>query len=415
MIRMRAQIAVTISVISITLMIPAAKAQDWPQWRGPNRNGGVASFSAPVVWPKNLTRKWKTEVGGGYSSPIVQESRVYLHTRRGEEEIVSCIDLSTGKIIWNKNYNAAFNKNQYAVKMGKGPNSTPVLHAGKLYTLGVTAILSCFDSKTGALKWRKDFSKDIDTSKLFCGTAMSPVMDRGLLIVHLGDDRRGWVIAFDQETGNEKWKWEGDGPGYASPIIADSEGARQFITLTDKSVIGIAVDTGRLLWKLPFPDEWNENIVTPVAHGNNLIISSVRQGTRAIRISKERDQWKAVEVWRNPKLAMYMSSPVLDGDFVYGLSHFRKGQFFCLDARTGETMWTTDGREGANASLLDAKNVLFMLTSDGDLIVANKSAKAFEQVARYTVADSSTWAHPVVLGRQILVKDESNLTLWVIE
>jgi outer membrane protein assembly factor BamB len=407
--------SVFLFVIFTTVTASIANAQEWTQWRGPNRDGVVASFSAPRAWPKNLTQKWKTEVGGGYSSPIVSGSRIYLHTRRDEEEIVSCIDLNTGKTIWSKNYNAAFNKNQYAVKMGKGPNSTPALHAGKLYTLGVTAILSCFDAKTGDLKWRKDFSKDIDTSKLFCGTSMSPVIDRGLLIVHVGDDRKGWVIAFDAETGKEKWKWEGDGPGYASPIVAEFEGARQAITLTDKSVIGISVDSGKLLWKFPFPDEWNENIITPLVHGKNLIVSGVRQGTKSIRLSKDGDQWKATEVWSNPKIAMYMSSPILDGDHLYGLSHLRKGQFFCLDARTGEVLWTTEGREGPNASLLDAKNVLFLLTSDADLIVADKGAKGFKQAARYTVANSPTWAHPVVLGHRILIKDEANLTLWSID
>lgn len=402
-------------VIFVTLSVSRADAQEWTQWRGPNRDGLVTSFSEPNTWPKNLTQKWKVEVGGGYSSPVVSESKVYLHTRRDEEEIVSCIDLKTGKIIWSKNYSAAFSKNQYAVKMGKGPNSTPVLYAGNLYTLGVTAILSCFDAATGSLKWRKDFSKDIDTSKLFCGTSMSPVIDRGLLIIHIGDDRKGWVTAFDAETGKDKWKLEGDGPGYASPIIVEFEGTRQAITLTDKSVVGIAVDSGKLLWRHPFPDEWNENIITPLAHGKNLIISGVRQGTKAIRISKEADQWKTTEIWHNPKIAMYMSSPVLDGDFLYGLSHLRKGQFFCLDARTGEVLWATEGREGPNASVLSAKKVMFLLTSDADLIVANKGAKGFEQIARYTVANSSTWAHPVVIGRQILIKDEANLMLWSID
>lgn len=411
---MRTRSAILILVILLTTF-SVANAQDWTQWRGPNRDGRITAFSPPSAWPKSLTRKWKIEVGGGYSSPVVSGSNIYLHTRRNEDEIVSSIDLNTGKIIWSKNYNAAFNNNQYAVKMGKGPNSTPVIYSGKLYTLGVTAILSCFDAKTGALKWRKDFSKGIDTSKLFCGTAMSPVIDNGILVVHVGDDRKGWVIGFDAETGSERWRWEGDGPGYASPVIAEFEGTRQFITLTDKSVISVEVSSGKLLWRFPFPDEWNENIITPVRYGNTLIVSGVRQGTRSISITRAGDQWQIKEVWHNPKVAMYMSSPVLDGDYLYGLSNLRKGQFFCLDARTGEVLWTTEGREGANASLLDAKNVLFMLTSDAELIIASKSAKGFEQRARYTVADTPTWAHPVVIGKQILIKDEANLTLWNIE
>jgi outer membrane protein assembly factor BamB len=375
----------------------------------------IISFSAPAKWPEKLTQMWKTAVGGGYSSPVVSDGRIYVHARQEDQETVSCVDLKTGRIIWNQSYAAAFTKNQYARQMDKGPFSTPVLHAGKLYTLGTTAILSCFDARTGTLKWRKDYSQNADTSKLFCGTAMSPVIDQDKIIVHVGDDRRGWVIAFDAETGQERWKWEGDGPGYASPLIAELEGERQAVTLTDKSVIGISVRSGKLLWKLPHPDEWNENIVTPVLYGKTLIISGVRQGTRAIKITKNGDSWTITQLWHNPKVAMYMSSPLLDGDLLYGLSQLRKGQFFCLDARTGETLWMTDGREGPNAALLHAQSVMFALTNDADLIVVQKSAKGFDPIARYKVADSPTFAHPVILGRQVIIKDTSALTCWSLE
>jgi outer membrane protein assembly factor BamB len=299
--------------------------------------------------------------------------------------------------------------------MGKGPNSTPLVYQGKLYTLGVTAILSCFDAKTGALKWRKDYSPSVDTSKLFCGTAMSPVIDNGAVIVHVGDDRKGWMMAFDGESGKERWKWEGDGPGYASPIIVDLEGTRQLVTLTDRSVVGIATDTGKLLWKFPYADEWNENIITPVLYQKSLIISGVRKGTRAIKVTKIENQWAVSELWHNAKVAMYMSSPVVDGDYLYGLSTLKKGQFFCLNAQTGETVWTTEGRNANQATVVAAKNYLFLLTDDAELLVAAKSPKGFEQVARYTVADSPTWSHPLILGKQLLIKDKANLTLWSFE
>lgn len=392
-----------------------AVAQEWNQWRGANRNALVSNFSAPANWPKSLTQKWKVPVGASYSSPVVWQNRVYMHTRRDEQEVVSCMDLQTGKALWSQTYDAPFAKNQYARQMGKGPYSTPVLHAGRLYTLGVTAILSCFDGKTGALKWRKDYSQSVDTSKLFCGTAMSPVIEKGSVIVHVGDDRKGWVIAFDAASGKELWKWEGDGPGYASPIIVELEGARQFVTLTDKSLVSLAADSGKLLWKFPHPDEWNENIITPVLYQNSLIISGVRQGTRAIKVTRAGGQWQASMLWHNAKVAMYMSSPVLDGDYLYGLSALRKGQYFCLDVRSGATLWTTEGREATNAAFLHTKNFLFLLTDNAELIVAAKSVKGFEALARYTVADSPTWSVPVLLGNQLLTKSEGHMILWSFE
>lgn len=389
-------------------------AQDWTQWRGAQRDGAVSGFAAPSVWPKALTLKWKMPAGSGFSSPLVAQNRVYLHTRDEEKglEIVTCLNLNDGKTVWQENYPATFAKNQYAVKMGKGPNSTPVLHDGKLYTLGVTAILSSFDAKSGKLLWRKDYSQQVDTSKLFCGTAMSPVVEQGAIIVHVGDDRKGSLIAFDVKSGAERWRWDGDGPGYASPIVITFGGTKQLITQTDKSVVGVAVADGKLLWKMPFPDEWNENIVTPVVYQDLLILSGVRRGTLAVKVTQKNGQWATEPAWQNKGVAMYMNSPVLIDHLLFGLSHLRKGQFFCLDARTGATLWTTEGRAGENAAILKSGELLFLLTNDGSLVVAQKSEQKLEPVAKYQVTDSPTWSHPVMFGKHILVKDAAHLILW---
>jgi outer membrane protein assembly factor BamB len=397
------------------LLAGSVSAQDWTQWRGPNRDGVVKDFVAPAVWPEKLKPIWKTEVGSGYSSPVVFKDRAWIHSRKGEEESVSCLDLKTGKVVWTKSYPVAFAKNQYATQMGKGPHSTPALHDGKLYTLGVTAILSCFDANTGELKWRKEFGTP-DTSKMFCGTAFSPIIDQGNLIVYVGDDIRGGsMFALDPATGKERWKWAGEGPGYASPIVVDLEGARQIVTMTDKSVIGVETKTGKLLWRLAWPDEWNENIVTPTLYKNTLILSGVRKGTVAIQVTRNGAEWTTKEIWRNPDIAMYMNSPVLEGDHLFGMSSKRKGQYFCLDAATGKVLWVTEGREGVNAAILNTKDALLILTSDANLIVAKKSAKEFEQVAKYSVADSATYAHPVVLGKKILIKADVAMVLWGVE
>lgn len=401
--------------LALASLSAVAVAQDWAQWRGANRDGVVKDFIAPATWPKELKQVWKTPVGSGYSSPVVSKDRVWVHSMSGEEESVTCLDLKSGKPLWSKRYPAQFTKNQYANEMSKGPFSTPVLHQGKLYTLGVNAVLSCFDAATGELKWQKDFGKP-STSKNFCGTAMSPVIEGGNLIVYTGDDIKGGVmVALNALTGKEVWRWTGEGPGYASPIVAAFGGVRQIVTMTDKSVVGIAAKTGQLLWRLEWPDEWNENIVTPLVWKNSLILSGVRKGTMAVEPTKTGDKWEVKQLWHNRELTMYMNSPVLEGDHFYGMTNKRKGSIFCAEAATGKVLWSTEGREGVNAAILHSKELLFVLNNDAGLIVARKNPKAFEQVAKYSVAESATYAHPAIWGKHVLVKDDASIALWRLE
>lgn len=385
----------------MTLLFLLLSAQEWTQWRGPSRDGVVPVAQVPAAWPKELKKEWTVPVGGGYSTPVVSGGAIYLHSRSGESETVSRFALASGKLEWTKSYPAPFNKNSYAKDMSKGPFSTPVVRDGRLYTLGVTAILSAWDVRTGALLWRKDFSSTVDTSKLFTGTSMSPLLDGGSLIVHVGDDRGSTMYAFDATTGAAKWNLKMTaGPGYASPILVDN----QIVTMTSQSLIGVDKASGKQLWTFPWKDEWLENAITPLRFENTLIFSGVRRGTVALKSGKQ--------VWTNPEAAFYLSSPVLDNGLIYGFNSRKKGQFICLDARTGKMLWATQGREATNASVVSAGNNLVWLTDAGDLIVSKKSAKAFEQVTRYSVSDSPVWTQPVILGREILIKSDNALTLW---
>src|SRR5918993_6029251 len=210
--------ALAIAIIAGTAAIHASA--QWPQWRGPSRDGVVPKAHVPAAWPEKLTPKWKQTVGEGYSSPVVGDGRIYVHGRQEPDEVVTALDLATGKPLWTQRYPASFNKNKYAMQMTKGPFSTPLFANGRLYTLGASAVLTAFDAASGKVAWRKDWSKEIDTSRLFTGTAMSPIITDGLLIVHVGDDDAGAFRALDPSSGAEKWSLPGHGPGYASPVVA---------------------------------------------------------------------------------------------------------------------------------------------------------------------------------------------------
>jgi outer membrane protein assembly factor BamB len=391
----------------------ATHAQDWPQWRGPKRDGVVPATHAPKSWPDSLRRVWRVEIGEGYSSPIVAEGRVFIHSRRDPEEVVSALDRASGKILWQEKYPAALEKNRYATKMTKGPNATPLFAGNRLFTLGATGVLSAWDVKSGRLLWRNDFSKTVETSKLFCGTAASPLLLDDRIVVQVGSDIHGGkILALDPASGATKWEWRGHGPGYASPVVFDIAGTRQIVTMTDSSILGLDAKNGKQLWYVPFLDDWHENITTPVWTGALLIVSGTRQGTHAYALERQSGEWRATEVWKNDEVAMYMSSPVLGEGLIYGHSVRQKGQFVALDPKTGALRWASTGREGWHASVLLAPQHVLFLTNGGEMIVAQRKPDAFEVEHRYQVAQSETFAMPVILGDDLFVRDVSGISRW---
>ena len=366
------------------------------------------------MWPAELKKGWSVEVGEGYSSPITGGGRVFVHARRDPEEIVSALDLATGAVAWQQKYAAPMEKNPYTKQMAKGPSSTPLLVDGRLYTLGTTAIVSAWTASTGALVWRKDFSSRIDTSKLFCGTAMSPLRTSSGIVVHVGDDRGGSIVALDPATGKEKWTTAVRGPGYASPIEMTIGGVAQIVTMTTRSVMGVETASGAVLWEFPFDDEWNENIVTPVATPSGVMVSGVRQGTRRLTVAKSGNAWTASEAWHTPDVAMSMSSPVLTRGTLFGHSSKRKGQFVAMDPETGKTLWATEGRNATSASVVATGDHLVFLTTESQMIVTPVDPAAFREIRRYTVAPSTIYAQPIVLRDRVIVRDAAHVTQWTL-
>ena len=242
---------------------------DWPQWRGPRRDGTLASFAEPKVWPETLTQRWKVTVGEGYSTPIVVANRVYQFSRQGENEVMRAIDAATGKVIWERGYSAPFVMNSSTKRHGPGPKSTPTFADGRLFTLGISGIVTAWDAATGKELW----SKPAGPVQPNFHTAMSALVDRGLMILHVGGHNDGALTAFDPATGAVKWAWTGDGPAYGSPIIVDIGGTRQVVVFSQKNLVGVNAADGQLLWSTPFEARSTTNSITPLLYGNTLIVS----------------------------------------------------------------------------------------------------------------------------------------------
>jgi len=382
----------------------------WPQWRGPARDGAASGFAPPTAWPAALRPAWKADVGVGHSSPVASGDRLYQFAREGEQEVLQAFELATGKRIWREAYPAPYAVNPAAMGHGPGPKATPTLAGGRIFTFGISGILSAHDAASGRVLWRKEFAKEFPSTSPTYGAAQSPVVDEGRVIVHVGGEGHGALMAFEAATGAAVWAWKGDGPGYASPVVAAIGGTRQVVTLTETLLVGVAADSGRLLWKAPFTTPYAQNAVTPVVDGDVVIAGGLDQPVRALRIvAGKGGGWSAEKMWENGEVATYLSSPVLVGGRLVGLSDRRKGQFFCLDAATGKTLWLSEGRAADSASLVAAGGTILALTTGGELIVFDAAGPAFKELKRYTVADTPTWAHLTVLPDGILVKDERSL------
>ncbi len=384
---------------------------DWPQWRGPNRDGKASGFKAPASWPKELTQKWKVTVGSGDATPALVSDKLYVFTREGSEEVTRCLKAADGKEVWQDKYEAQAVTG--AAARHPGPRSSPAVADGKVVTFGVGGVMSCLDAGSGKLVWRKDpFPKVVP--RFF--TSMSPIIVDGMAIEHFGGAGNGALIAYDLGSGEEKWRWVAEGPEYASPVVMKAGGTEQIVTLTEKNIVGIGAADGKLLWQLPFvPVRRAYNAATPIVDGDTVIYTGAGRGTKAVKIEKQGDGFAAKELWSNEDLATQFNTPVLKDGLLFGLSN--RNNLFCIDAKTGKTAWTDSTARGSRGfgAIVDAGSCLMVLANDSELLVFKPSDKQYEEVARFKVAETETYAYPVIAGNRIFVKDQDSVALLIIE
>lgn len=381
--------------------------RDYPQWRGVNRDGSASAFEEPATWPEVLTRRWKVDIGEGYATPLVVADTVYVFARRNGNEVMTALEAATGRERWHTGYPAPYEPDVLAAAHGEGPKATPLFHDGRLFTLGMTGIVSAFDAATGRLVWQTPDTAEHPTY----GMAVSPVGEGALVIVHPGN--HGPLTAFDAKTGAVRWSVPGRA-AYASPIVVELDGVRQVVTMTGNSVLGVSVSDGARLWEHTWPSRGTPSAITPIRHGETLIVSSQGMGVTAIRPALRGGAWTVEVVWETTDVSLFLSNPVLVGNALFGLSEKARGQFFALDADTGQVLWLGPPRQAENTAVVKAGRLLFLLNDDAELIVARSSRIGFEPLAHYAVATSATWAQPAVSGNRIFVKDVSSITLWTL-
>jgi outer membrane protein assembly factor BamB len=455
-----------IGVVAVGVMLlgtALALAADWPQWRGLNRNGMVKDFTAPADWSKDVTAGWKVTVGLGDGGPVMVGDKLFVFSREGTNEVTRCVNVADGKEAWKEVYEAPAISGADAGEHS-GPRATPAVADGKIVTLGLWGVVTCRDAATGKQLWQKDpYPKA--TPRFH--TASSPLIVDGLAIVQVGKDGGGAIMAFDLAKGDEKWKWDAEGPAYSSPVLQTVDGTKSVVAMTEKSIVGVALADGKLLWKVPFVVQGMAyNAATPVIDGSTVIYTGQARGTTAIKIEKKGDAFATTELWKSNVGTQY-NTPILKDGFLYGLSD--GAQLFCLDAKDGKTAWTQPvsgaagggggggggggmrggmgastranstagvvqvsdsglllagrgggmggggGMRGNNfGEIVDAGSVLLALTSTGDLIVIKPAGAKYEEVARIKVG-AGAYGYPVVAGKQIFVKDKDSLVQWMVK
>jgi outer membrane protein assembly factor BamB len=381
-------------------------AQDYPQWRGTLGDGSASAFIAPAAWPDALTRRWRIDVGEGYATPLVVGDTVYVFSRRDGSEILLAVDAASGVERWRSTYPLPYTPSAPTVAHGSGPKATPLFHEGRLFTLGISGVVSAFDARTGTRLWQTTTPAEVP----FYSAASSPVGAKGVVIVHPGNYEP--LTAFDANTGAVKWR-SGAGGFFMSPLIVTLGGVSQVVSVTQQDVIGVSLDDGAVLWKQTWAGGGMGGTM-PIAYGDTILVGA-GNGLMAFRPSRKDGAWATETIWETSEVTFYLSNPVVVGDTVFGLSQRSRGQYFAVDAKTGKVLWLGPPRQATNTAVVKAGELLFLLNDNAELIVAHANEKAFEPLKGYVVAESATWAQPTISGKRIFIKDVNSLTLWTVD
>jgi outer membrane protein assembly factor BamB len=418
-----------------------AMADDWPQWLGPKRDSIwresniIERFS-----PLGPVYRWRSPIGAGYSGPIVARGRVYVTDRqmpveasapvdpfqrasvRGQERVL-CFDETDGRLLWHYDYDCA-----YTMSYPAGPRVAPLVHAGKVYTLGAEGHLLCLDAESGIVVWAKDLKQEYGLKTPMWGFAGHPLVDGDRLICQVGGAGTT-VIALNKDNGKELWRaLSSEEPGYSSPAIYSIAGKQQLIIFHPQSVNSLDPRSGRVFWSVPFKSNTGLSVATPRSMGDELFCTSFYNGAMMLQIAPAaagaRPLWQTTKA--NEKETTHLNSilctPFLEKGYVYGVCSY--GQLRCLDARTGQRVWeslraTTDGNpvRWANAFIVKQSDRFFLFNEKGELIIARLTASGYEELSRAKILEPTNkdcgrlvvWSHPAFANRCVFARNDKQL------
>ena len=438
----RARRAFTLTTLVLFLGASVSLADDWPQWRGPSRDGVwkeqglLQKFEAPQI-----KIRWRVRVSYGYSGPTVAGGRVYVSDRVVEpkaQERVQCFDWRTGHRLWTHTYDCVY----AGVSYSDGPRAAVSIDEGRAYSLGAMRHLFCLDAATGAVLWSKDLNHEYRIRMPIWGIAASPLIDGDLLIVEIGGSDNACLVAFDKKSGKERWHALGDGANYSAPIVIQQAGKRVLVCRTADRVVGLDPQSGALYWEYPYPSrQMPLGIATPIVDGERLFLCGFYDGSLMLRLlpgahGQGAEARPAVEkLWQRvganerntDALQSIISTPLFLGEHVYGVDSY--GELRCLDARTGDRIWESRDAVPRSrwATIHFVKNGdrVWMFNERGQLIIARLSPKGFEEISRAQLIRPTTgqlpdrngvcWSHPAFAYRHVFARNDEELVCASLE
>jgi outer membrane protein assembly factor BamB len=402
-----------------------APAADWPQWRGPNRDGVVPNAPKLAALPATLNIAWKIPAGPGHASVIVEGKHLFYVDELEGKEVAHLCDSATGKELWRQAYADPAEYSNY----GTGPRCTPLFDGDRIYAQSGRGEFRCFNRADGKTLWRFNFEKDYgatffgnkssdpaakETAARRHGNNGSPVVDGNRIFVPVGSPDGATLVAFDKLTGKELWRAGSDNTAYSSLMMATIEGVRQVVHLTGDALMGVAADSGRILWRTPVKTGAKRHVFTPIIEGNRILISSSTIGMIQFAVSKAGSQFDIKPAWENKDVKVTIGTSALVGGALYGIGT-SKGQsasdYACVDAKSGKTLWTKPGF-GDYASTTVFGDKLVVLNSNGEMYLLAADPTGYKELGRMQ-ACGKTYSHPAYAQGRLYVRDDRQIMALV--
>ncbi len=400
----------TLTAVGIIGLIPAlwlsARTEisnDWPQWRGPNRDGISKETGLLKQWPTDgPPRIWKTNgLGTGYSTVSVSQGRIFTMGSKGNREFVIALDVRSGRPLWVQAHGA-----RYSNDRGDGPRGTPTVDGDRLYALGGNGDLSCMETATGKIVWTLNMLEKFGGSNTHWGISESPLVLGDRVLVNAGGPDAS-IVALNKQDGSLIWKSQSDGAGYSSAVLLEAAGIRQAVFFTSRRVLGVDVQNGNLLWDYSQVSNRTANIATPIAKGNRVFVSSdYGTGCALLEIKQQGQGLAAQELYFNQNMKNHHSSSVLIGNTLYG---FSSAILTAMNFDDGEVIWKD--RSVGKGSLVYADGLLYCFSEKGVVGLVEATRDGYHEKGRFSIPQESlpTWSHPVVAGGRLYLRDQDNL------